>query len=102
MVPQNLLGFFQSSVEAGGTLIGLLCWPGALFYVLYVHTFYVLGLPFNLLFLPYVLLVTLSDYTTIWPVASIDISCPRCRRLSSMPRICVVIRTRSASSSSRS
>jgi hypothetical protein len=30
-----------------GSLIGLLCWPGALFYVLYVYTFYVLDMPFN-------------------------------------------------------
>ena len=55
-----------------GSLIGLLCWPGALFYILYVYTFYVLGVPFNILFLPYVVLVTLSAYTTIGLVASID------------------------------
>jgi hypothetical protein len=50
----------------------LLCWPGALFYVVYVYTFYVLSVPLNALFLPYVLLVTLSAYTTIGLVASID------------------------------
>ncbi len=55
-----------------GSLIGLLCWPGALFYILYVYIFYVLGVPFNALFLPYVVLVTLSAYTTIALVASID------------------------------
>ena len=55
-----------------GSLIGLLCWPGALFYILYVYTFYVLGVPFNILFLPYVVLVTLSTYTTIGLFASID------------------------------
>jgi hypothetical protein len=55
-----------------GSLIGLLCWPGVLFYVLYIYTFYVIGLPFNWLFLPYVVLVTLSGYTTIGLVASID------------------------------
>ena len=55
-----------------GSLIGLLIWPGALFYILYVYTFYILGVPFNILFLPYVALVTLSAYTIIGLVASID------------------------------
>ena len=55
-----------------GSLIGLLFWPGALFYVLYVYTFYILGVPFNILFLPYIALVTLSAYTIIGLVASID------------------------------
>jgi hypothetical protein len=55
-----------------GKLIGLLCWPGALFYVLYVYVAYVISVPFNVLFLPYLLLVTLSAYTTIGLVASID------------------------------
>ena len=55
-----------------GSLIGLLCWPGALFYVVYVYTFYVLDVPFNALFLPYVVLVTLSVYTTIGLIVSID------------------------------
>jgi hypothetical protein len=55
-----------------GSLIGLLIWPGALFYILYVYTFYILGVPFSLLFLPYIALVTLSGYTIISLVASID------------------------------
>ena len=55
-----------------GSLIGLLIWPGALYYILYVYTFYILGVPFNILFLPYVALVTLSAYTIIGLVASID------------------------------
>jgi hypothetical protein len=55
-----------------GKLIGLLCWPGALFYVLYVYALYVIGMPFNALFLPYILLVPLSAYTIIGIVASID------------------------------
>jgi len=55
-----------------GKLIGLLCWPGALFYVLYAHVPYVLGVPFNVLFLLYIALVTLSAYTLIGLVASID------------------------------
>jgi len=55
-----------------GSLIGLLLWPGALFYILYIYTFYILGVPFNVLFLPYIVLVTLSAYTIIGLVASID------------------------------
>ena len=55
-----------------GKLIGLLCWPGALFYVLYMYVPYVIGVPFNVLFLPYLVLVTLSVCTLIDLVASID------------------------------
>lgn len=47
-------------VARRGKLIGLLCWPGALFYVLYVYLAYTLSVPFGVLFLPYLLLVTLS------------------------------------------
>lgn len=55
-----------------GKLTGLLCWPGALFYVLYIYVPYVIGVPFDVLFLPYLVLVTLSAYTLIGLVASID------------------------------
>ncbi len=55
-----------------GSLIGLLLWPGALFYVLYTYTTYVVGAPFSLLFLPHVTLVVLSAYTTIVVLTSID------------------------------
>lgn len=55
-----------------GSLIGLLLWPGALFYVLYTYAQYLVGAPFSALFLPYVALVALSAYTTIGLVASVD------------------------------
>jgi hypothetical protein len=55
-----------------GKLIGLLCWPGMLFYVLYMYVPYVIGVPFNVLFLPYLVLVVLGAYTLIGLVASID------------------------------
>ena len=55
-----------------GQLTGLLCWPGALLYVLYSYVTNLIGVPFGVLFLPYLLLVTLSAYTTIALVASID------------------------------
>jgi hypothetical protein len=68
-----------------GVLIGLLCWPGALFYVLYMYIPYVIGVPFNLLFLPYLVLVALSAYTLIGLVASIDGQVVRQRLTGAVP-----------------
>jgi hypothetical protein len=55
-----------------GVLIGLLLWPGALFYVLYDYGYYVLGAPFNAFFLLYIALMTLSAYAMTGIVASVD------------------------------
>jgi hypothetical protein len=55
-----------------GQLIGLLCWPGALYYVLYTYIPYLIAVPFNVLFLPYLVLVTLSAYTIISLITNID------------------------------
>ena len=55
-----------------GKLVGLLCWPGALLYVLYVHLPKAIGVPFGVLFLPYLVLVALSVCTLIGLVSSID------------------------------
>jgi hypothetical protein len=55
-----------------GKLIGLLFWPGALFYVLYNYIVYVFGMPLNWAFLLYLTLLTMSIYTMIGLVASID------------------------------
>ena len=55
-----------------GKLIGLLFWPGALFFVVYNYMIYVLAMPFNWAFLLHLTLVTLSVYTIIILVASID------------------------------
>ncbi|MDY6878572.1 MAG: hypothetical protein SWK90_20530 [Chloroflexota bacterium] len=55
-----------------GRLVGLLCWPGALLYVLYSYITNLVGVPFGVLFLPYLLLVGLSAYTTIGLVVSIN------------------------------
>ena len=68
-----------------GSLIGLLIWPGALFYILYVYTFYILGVPFSLLFLPYIALITLSAYTIIGLIASIDGESVRQRLAGNVP-----------------
>lgn len=55
-----------------GKLVGLLCWPGVLLYVLYSYITNLVGVPFGVLFLPYLLLVTLSAYAAIGLVASMD------------------------------
>jgi hypothetical protein len=68
-----------------GKLVGLLCWPGALLYVLYSYITNLVGVPFGVLFLPYLLLVTLSAYTTIGLVASIDGEAVRRRLIGIVP-----------------
>jgi hypothetical protein len=68
-----------------GSLIGLLLWPGALFYVLYDYGYYVLGAPFNVFFLVYIALMTLSAYTLIAIVASIDGTAVRSRLVTAVP-----------------
>jgi len=55
-----------------GKLSGLLFWPGALFYVFYTYLVYVFSIPFNVAFMLHLTLVTLSAYTMIGLVASID------------------------------
>lgn len=54
-----------------GKLIGLLCWPGALFYVLYIYTSY-LAIPVSVLFIPYIILIILSVYSIIGIIVSIN------------------------------
>jgi hypothetical protein len=55
-----------------GTLIGLLLWPGALFYVVYNYLVYVFAMPFNVGLLLHLTLVTTSAYTLVALLASID------------------------------
>lgn len=54
-----------------GKLIGLLFWPGAIFYGLYNYLVYLFAMPFNVMFLLYLMIVTLSIYATIGLVANI-------------------------------
>jgi hypothetical protein len=53
-------------------LIGLLFWPGALFYGLYNYTAYLFGMPFRGMFFLTLVIVVLSIYTVIGLVAVID------------------------------
>jgi hypothetical protein len=55
-----------------GELIGLLFWPGALFFVLYNYIVYLLAMPLNAAFLLHLALVILSAYALIGLVAGID------------------------------
>ncbi len=55
-----------------GKLIGLLFWPGALFFVLYNYIVYLIAMPLNAVFLLYLGLVMLSVYSLIGLVAAID------------------------------
>ena len=55
-----------------GRLVGLLCWPGALFFVLYNYLAYVFAMPLNWMFLLHLALVMLSLYTLVSLVTSID------------------------------
>ena len=55
-----------------GKLIGLLFWPGALFFVLYNYIIYVFAMPLNLAFLAHLALVMLSVYSLIGLLTNID------------------------------
>jgi hypothetical protein len=55
-----------------GILIGLLFWPGAIFYRLYNYVVYLFGMPLNVMFPLYLTITTLSIYTTIGLVATIE------------------------------
>jgi hypothetical protein len=55
-----------------GSLIGLLLWPGVLFYMVYTYALYLVGTPFSVLFLAYIALVAVSASTMIGIVANID------------------------------
>ena len=53
-------------------LIGLLFWPGALFFVLYTYIIYVFAMPFDVAFLLHLALVMLSVYSLIGLLTIID------------------------------
>ena len=55
-----------------GKLVGLLFWPGALFYVLYNYLIYLFAMPLSMAFLLHLALVTLSAYTLFAVMDNID------------------------------
>jgi hypothetical protein len=68
-----------------GRLLGLLGWPAACFYVLYVYIPYIIGVPFNVLFLPHLLLVVIGAYSLIGLLAAIDGEAVRQRLVGFVP-----------------
>ena len=66
-------------LERRHKVLGLLFWPGALFFVFYNYLVYLLSMPLNLAFLLHLLLVALSAYTMIALVVSIDAKAVRDR-----------------------
>jgi hypothetical protein len=54
-------------------LLGILCYPGALFYSTYVYATYLLGMPFSVLFIPYLLVVGLSIYALTGMVKTMNL-----------------------------
>lgn len=71
-----------------GSLVGLLLWPGVLFFVTYTYAIRLISAPFGILFLPDVALVVLSAYTAIGLVASIDARPPALRNRRAARRGC--------------
>lgn len=64
--------FGSMALASRGKWIGLLFWPGALFFVSYNFMVYSLATPVSLMLLAYLALVVLSVYGTIGLVASLD------------------------------
>jgi hypothetical protein len=55
-----------------GRLIGLLLWPGALFYIVYNYMVYAISMPFRGLYLLYSVLILLSVFGTLRLLTSLD------------------------------
>ena len=55
-----------------GKYVGLLCYPGALFYIIYVYATYLLGLPFSVFSILYLLLVGVSVYALFALISRMD------------------------------
>lgn len=66
-------------------LIGLLFWPGALFYVLYNYMAYAVAMPFTMQFVFYLTLAILSIYTIFRLLSSIDAAAVQQRLVGVVP-----------------
>lgn len=55
-----------------GKLTGLLCWPGALFYFMYVYFPYIICVPISFLTILYLIIFSSSIYTLIGVIVNID------------------------------
>ena len=68
-----------------GRLLGLLCWPAPLLYLLYIYLANAIGVPLGVLFLAYVAIAALSAYTLIGLVACINAEAVRQRLAGAVP-----------------
>jgi hypothetical protein len=66
-------------------IVGLLFWPGALFFVLYTYIVYIFAMPLNVAYLPYLALVMLSLYSLVGLLTKIDSGAVQQRLASSVP-----------------
>lgn len=79
LVPHDVVNLFirlpillgSLGLARRGMLVGLPCWPGALFFVTYNYLAYVFAMPTNWAFILHLVLVTLSGYALSGLVASI-------------------------------
>jgi hypothetical protein len=55
-----------------GSLVGLLCWPGALLFVLYLYAIYLLAMPYTWHLLLHLTLAVMSFYALLGLLAAID------------------------------
>src|SRR5687768_13930607 len=64
----------SSMLARRGSLRGLVCWMGALFYVAYAYYFYVIGGRFTVYFPLYIALVSMGIYGALAVLFSLDLS----------------------------
>jgi hypothetical protein len=55
-----------------GKLVGLLCWPGALLFIIYNYIAYMFGMPVGYLSLAYLVLILLCSYNVYALISKID------------------------------
>ena len=70
---------FSLAGSRRGSLRALLLWAGVLFYLTYSYAYYVLGARFNVLFLAYVAIVSVSGYALLYLLMSLDPDAIRAR-----------------------
>ncbi len=68
-----------------GSLRGLLCWMGLLFYVAYFWYFYVVGIKFGPLFVVHIALVSMSLFAVVYLMLTMDLDAVKARFDSRMP-----------------
>ena len=78
-----LLGSMWATYK--GHLLGLLLWPSSLLFFVFVYLFYSIAVPFNWVFLPYLILASLSGYTVIGIFTTIEAQTVKKKYTSQIP-----------------